>query len=438
MCAAHHKSRRTVVFWKSICMSIGVIILLFAVPEPSNAARILPRPLLIQMEQGYGVVAAVIEKATRVSPAKDYPTYFDVRFKVYEVLAQTVTGGPLPAKAGGTLNLRVSVGYACLVEMWGGGRPLAVGQKYLLTVKYNKKSGEYEHAYGAGAARMVEDFTPQSKTFFAKIHALARLSLTQRLKQCRDLVSKPEADPELRSQALWWVRERVWHGEKDQERQETAKALLLAWNKPTGANSIDFLEELDYALRIVSFSFAESEEREDIWLAHIFAPIPVGPAKQQDEIARKRGAVAYWTLRDFGRTHPKKTGDRLMKELAKADWPVELSLRVAGCLQTIYEEEKEAEPAWERALQSYYPRAIASADGWGLRCLTMNLLDHPHRNKSTMFRTFRPGPATERSLREALERMQKQARTMPQGEAQVAIYDIEEVLEQLKSGQKGK
>jgi hypothetical protein len=397
------------------------------------------------MEQGYGVVAAIVEKATLVPPRKDYPTCFDVRFKVHAVLAQPVTGGALPAKVGNTLELRVSVGYGCLVETWGGaifakdeGGPLAVGKKYLLTVKFNKKTGEYEHAYGTGAARLVKDFIPRSEIFFAKIHALAKLPLSQRLKQCRELVSESKADQDLRSQAVWWMRERVWRGGDEQERKETAKSLLVAWNKPTGTNSIDFLDELDYALRIVSHSFKTSEQRENVWLAHIFAPFPVGPAEEFSLVAHKRGEVAHYKLNDFGRSHPKKIGDRLMKELAKADWPLELSFRVAGCLQTIYEQEKEASPAWEQALQSYYPRAIASAGPWELRCLSMNLLNDSDRNRSGIFHSFRPGPATERSLQQALKRMQRQARALADEQAEVAIRDLEELLQQLNRRKKGK
>jgi hypothetical protein len=426
-------------------MTIGVAFLFFAVPGFSNAARIPPAPLLAQMEQGYGVIAAIVEKATLVPPRKDYPTCFDVRFKVHALLAQPVTGDALPAKVGSTLELRVSVGYGCLVEMWGGGkfakdegRPLAVGKKFLLTVKYDKKTGEYEHAYGTGVAKLVADFTLQSKTFFGKIHALAKLPLAQRLKQCRELVSDSKADPDLRSQALWWVRDRVWLGAKEEERKETAKALLLAWNQPTGTNSIDFLDQLDYALRIVSRSFERSEERENVWLAHIFAPFPVGPAEEFSLVAHKRGEAAHWKLRDFRKSHPKKIANRLMKELAKADWPLELSFCVAGCLQTIYEEEKEPNPAWERALQSYYPRAIGSADPWELRCLAMNLMKYPDRDRSRMFRSFQPGPATEHSLQQALKRMQRQARDLADREAQVAIRDLEKLLQQLNRRIKGK
>jgi hypothetical protein len=102
--------------------AILVAFLFFAVPGFSSAARMGPDPLLAQMEQGYGVVAAIVEKATLVPPRKDYPTCFDVRFKVHAVLAQPVTGGARPAKVGSRLELRVCVGYGCIVEMWGGGK----------------------------------------------------------------------------------------------------------------------------------------------------------------------------------------------------------------------------------------------------------------------------------------------------------------------------
>jgi hypothetical protein len=421
-----------------------IFIALLAAPKFAHAARIGAEPLLIQMDQGYGVIAAVITKTTAV-PFKDgakYPTYYDVQFKVHEIYAQPITGDRFAVKKDNVFDLRIPVGYACLVEdRWLGPSndadredgPLAVGKKYILTLQYDPKEEVYQHAHGAGAARMVKEFTREEKTLIQSARELAATPLPDRLKKSRALVADSAADTNLRLEALAVLRWRIWHDRADvDERKDTARVLLSIWNDKNNEESDYFIDCLDFALRITEPSFEKSTEREDVWLARIFAPINADQPKAREEIGRRRGDLAFFKLTGFGEAHPKKIGDRLVKELANSDWPLELTWRVAGALQTIYEQSPEANETWERALQDYYPPAIDAADEWLLRLLVSNLEIRKHPHDSAEKRNFKPGPRTVKAFEQALARMRSEEDPEKRKENSAAIYHLEKLLKSLK------
>ncbi len=165
-------------------------------------------------EQGYGVIAAVIEKSSAL-PASEF---YEIRFRVEEILAQSVVGERIPAKKGTIVVLRLHVGYGGQIDdvFIGPGMvcpSLAPGTRYILTVKYDKRTGKYEHARGAAGAEKVTSVSPESRKFYRIIQDIASQPADTRVKRCRELVVRTKVDSvveaRLRSTRLAWLTGRV-------------------------------------------------------------------------------------------------------------------------------------------------------------------------------------------------------------------------------------
>ncbi len=76
-------------------------------PGVAHAARMLPEPLLSQFEEGYGIAAAEVVDAKRVTPPDKYPALYDVVFKIHEVAAQPLQGEGFAFKPGDSIMIRL-------------------------------------------------------------------------------------------------------------------------------------------------------------------------------------------------------------------------------------------------------------------------------------------------------------------------------------------
>src|SRR4051812_22019578 len=90
--------------------TIGVALLaaLIVPPGVAYAGRLNSGPLLSQFEQGYGIVAAAVVDAKRVTAPDKYPTLYDVVFKIHEVAAQPLQGEAFAFNPGDSITIRLS------------------------------------------------------------------------------------------------------------------------------------------------------------------------------------------------------------------------------------------------------------------------------------------------------------------------------------------
>jgi hypothetical protein len=286
---------------------LGTVAFLVSMPALAEAASVSPFPTLVHLEQGYGIVAAVVESATAVSAAegRSGQDLYDICFKVHMLMAQTIAGNLLPLKADSTIKLRIAVGYGCELEAqdpvtgWTKkGGSLAAGAKHLLTVKYDRATKSYEHAQGAGAARHVKEFTAEDKALYGKLRAFAALPLGGKLERTRELIAEANADPTLRGAVLAWISWRASHRDNtvdlglaeigEDDFNKVAKVLLALWHKPTGTHSLAFLSSLGYRIGEIRPEFSDSVEERDVWLAYLFAPIRASNDDKFREAVRDR------------------------------------------------------------------------------------------------------------------------------------------------------
>jgi hypothetical protein len=167
----------------------------------------------------------------------------------------------LPIKTGSKLNLRLTLGIGCLIdpilahrkkdEVYQVGAPLAVGAKYVLTIKYDKAANTYEHAQGAGAAYRVKEFTGEDKAVLAKLRAFAALPLKARLERTRKILAEAKPNLPLHNPILGWVHWRKSEGSNvrelglaeisEDEFNEIEKTLLVVWHRPIDTHTLDDL-----------------------------------------------------------------------------------------------------------------------------------------------------------------------------------------------------
>jgi hypothetical protein len=419
------------------------------------------------MRDGYGIVAASVEKATMVktgdSTGSRAPVYV-VQFKVDDILAQPC-GGHIPAKKGGKIELRLTVGYLGQI---GPVEPLDLttdeekpvletGMKFLLTIRYNKKNGVYEHAPGASAAQRIKRVTDEDKAFYGKVREIVALSESKsQVKEWRRLVveAKPKSklDARLRSVALDWLISRaIAHtsntrhepskaarSEMKAELNGTFNALAAVWRKTTSSDDTSQLAKLDYCLAETRPAYKDSAERLDIWLRHLFGPIRAQGPGDVEHVVWSRCVQGSRILRDLRQRHSKFMGPFLVHELGSKNWPMSFRVHIAYELHTLYEYEILADPrVVDRALQSFYPGAIESANASDLRTLLFPFSKLSEDRNRLRLRVFRPTFAFEQLLGRALKRMQADGK---KGDfnREAAILDLKELLEELKEAKKGK
>lgn len=445
-----------------ICQFLALIVLLTIGQGALYAARVIPEPFLIQMEQGYGVIAAVVEKATELPVSekeKNVVRVYDVRFRVEEILAQSIVGGPLPARKGSTIDLRLAVGYGSEIENFcvfstNGSEVLGEGKRYILTVKYNKKNRTYEHARGASAAHGVTSFDPDVRRFYRKIHEIADAPPDGRVKRCRQLLLEATAgssmEAALRCAVLQWLLNRAEKSRDEgrvgpdrptkSEVVETRRLLMRVWTNSTANYIIEDLIDLDYYCRAMVPSFDESAERREVWLKHLFAPIPGGAPADIRARVHERVDRGFFLLSDLAKKQPKLVGLYLVKELNSNNWPMLFRIYIAMQLRRLYEFETNVDPLWEGALQTFYEKAIAVADAEGLSSLASAFSTKPHVSRRGKGRGFKARFSLEESLGKALQRMREEERkaTATRQFIKETIRKIEEVLQDLKKAKEAK
>ena len=109
------KGSRKCALPRAVWIALGLLCVLTRV---GDALRMGPDPMIQQFLQGYGIVAAEVVQADHVvlDPKKRYPAYYDVTFRVREVVAPPIKGDPFPLKRGDTFVVRATMGYACAIE----------------------------------------------------------------------------------------------------------------------------------------------------------------------------------------------------------------------------------------------------------------------------------------------------------------------------------
>lgn len=395
----------------------------FGPAEWARAARFAPRPLLAQLEAGYGVVAAVVVKTSRVSAEGKYPGFDDVVFKIHAVPAQPVDAPPFPLRPGDEFTVRLSVGYACQIEQ----QSLEPGQKYFLILRH-EKDGAYAHADGASAPRNVAAFTTADLELYAQARELVAIPKTQRSGKWLDCIKDAKAPEKLREEAIWGLQTYVWPGSKldPAETQRTIAALRATWSDPSSHLSIDLLDALDYLLRSTGRDFDKSIDRANGWLVHLFAPTP--ELRKDDN---NRDNLAMFRLQELMADHPQETGQRLIVEMFNPNWPPMYRRAISAAVMTGYCRAETPDPSWGPALQMYYSTGLLhESEPFALRMMAVDILSGLKMPNSA--RKFVANAQVRAGLAQAIGRLSSVPRKGPNDiEPTVAISDCQAALRAL-------
>jgi len=401
-----------------------------------------PEPLIVLLQQGYGIVAAEVVEArpVKVEGEHKYPYGYDVTFRVHQVIAQPVKGEPFALKPGERLVVQITVGYGCMIEHWGmpgikgGGRnarrkggPLAAGTRYYLTLERDTTKQAWNHARGASVLRPVERFARERAGEVRGTRALAALPDADRVRRCRELLLARDTQPFLRMQALLETQRRA---DRADERRAILACYWALWDGDKSHLAPRFVDSLDYALRrTVGERFETSAKRRDYWLARFLAPLQSdSPAARHSECIERNNRLTHYIV-ECGKAHPDTIGARLMKELDNPAWPPDIHVIIVRCLLFMSHDVGHVPEAWDAVLQGRLPRLIDRSHGWPLRLLVANL-ERGVRSSSG----FRPGPATLGALERARDRMQKlaDAKDKTDPDANNAAHCIRRFLAALK------
>lgn len=395
-----------------------------------------PDPVLVQLEQGYGVVAVEVVKAERRGPEDEHPARYAVTFTVEEVLADSAAG--LGLKAGVALLVELGVGYAAEVEDYGppdegagkgadrAGGPFAGGAKYYVTIRKNE-TGNFEHATRASAARRVEKFDPDDTRLVARLRELADLPKERRAEAALKVVADPGETEKLRMAAVAALK--YWVGPRQAQRvnrEAILKRMEAIWNDPKAGMSTDLIMATDHLLR-ESTNWEKSDARRRVLLERVFAPFPQEPEARQSAV-RARDQVV-WFLGDYFKHRPEEAATVIIPKLTDEKWPAQFRWRLAGISQLAYQGADVERGEWAEALQAYYPKAIEAADPWVLRLLAGSV---ESGTKAEGKRRFVAGKETRAALARAGERVKRIARE-PGGDpnAVSAVHDVDKALKAL-------
>ena len=316
----------------------------------AHAARVGPRPTLVLMDEGYGVLAAEVSRA-EPSPeprnaaeqyaitfrgsvwygdwnlfARTFADEYDVTFRVRAVYAQPVAGGPFPVGPGDPIRVRLSAGYAAQVE-WNLPHALAPGERFILTVK--RVGGDrYKHADGASAAVGVEAFADADRDRYVGLRELAWVPLADRPARWVAVAADDANSDALRSDVLVALDAHEVRRALTPEQNAAATAGLRAlWNDPRPAFSPDLLDTLDYVLRGTDHpAFVGSADRARVWAARLLAPTPANLRDDND-----RDNLALSMLRDLLASRPQIVGPPSVAALCDARWPEGFPPGRRGC-----------------------------------------------------------------------------------------------------------
>jgi hypothetical protein len=245
-------------------MGVTLVAALLVPPSVASAGRIVPGPLLSQVEEGYGIAAARVVDAKRATPPDKYPTLYDVVFQIHEIAAQPLKGEAFAFNPGDSITIRLSAGYACQIES-DVGLALIKGHCYYLIIR-QKKDGTFEHADGASALRGASGFEPSETQYYARLRALAGEPKDRRLMKWIDIVAKPAESERVRSDVLAGVFKKLWPDAKTADGDGAARTRLRQlWNDPQANLSLALLQQLDHVLRATDREFENSSDRREVW-----------------------------------------------------------------------------------------------------------------------------------------------------------------------------
>ncbi len=398
-----------------------LLIALLALPAAARAARVGPDATLVQLDEGHGILAAEVIRATPTAPPPPgrAADEYDVTFRVRAVYAQPIVGAPFPVGPGGVIQVRLSAGYGGQVEP-DLPQALAPGRRFILTVK--RAGGDrYEHAPGASAAREVEAFADADRDRYARLRELSQVPVADRPARWVAVAADDANADALRSEVLAGLDSReVSRAFTPEQTAAVTAGLRALWNDPRPAFSPDLLYTLDHLLRGTDYrAFVGSADRARVWAARLLDPTPANLRDDND-----RDNLALSMLRELLASRPRIVGPPSVAALADARWPEGFRRAVAAALMIAYESADAPDPSWNPALQAHYARVLASGKPWPVRLAAGDisstaLIKGRHR-------TFRPNLSVRSALRRALADMLAAGETDPN--APSAARDLLEAL----------
>ena len=390
--------------------------------------------MLVQLEQGYAIVAASVVKSEPLPGGPEaFPRAYAVTFTVDDVLSDPAG---IEVKSGDPLPIELRVGYGSVVESWHGtaagdgndsDSPFPLEAKFYLTIRQDQ-AGRFEHAPGAGAACRVEQFEPDQARLIARLATLAALPKERRLDAMLDALTHANQSDDVRMAVLAALRHALWRDQLEPaDRERVIRTITALWSDPGHAHSVQLVNAMDALLRANTRDWKHSETRRRVLLEYIFAPFPQEPDAREAAV-RERDRVV-WFLRDYLAHQPEEAGELVIRQMRDARWPAQFRWRLAGLLQYTYQRSDAHHPAWADALQDYYPQAIDAADPWVLRLIAGSIRDGTKNNAT---RPFIAGPETRHALERSTERMKRLAE-QPSADiqAQNAVYDVARAIEAL-------
>lgn len=342
---------------------VGAVLLVVA---PSNAfgARIGPEPLLIQLEQGYGVVVAEVVDAKPVKFRGKYPALYDIEFKVHEVAAQPLQGEGFAFNPGDSVTIRLSAGYGCQIE-GDVGSVLPNGTCCHLMLR-RTGDGNFEHSKGASAVRSVAKWDASESEFYARLRDLAGEPKDRRLSAWVNVVTKATEPDRLRAAALSGVDKRLWSDPKSADADKAAlTALRTLWNDPQASLSFALMSHLDYVLRGASREFEGSSDRCDVWLKNLLALTP-----EQWKLEAMKNDIDNLThsiLSDLAKRHPDATAERVAAHLNDKKWPAFYRRAMSNGLLTAYQYAVQVDPNWRQPIQTYFIDLMTNGEPFPIR-----------------------------------------------------------------------
>jgi hypothetical protein len=402
---------------------VGIVQIITLLISPAAfAGRSSPLPLLKQFSDGYGMVAAEVVSITPVGHEEPLQRSFEFVFKVKQIIAQPVVGGPFSFTPGDSLSLPLTVGYGSTIE----DSPKA-GDLYFLTIK-RSGAGSFEHADGSGAAHQMKPFTKSEAAFYDRIRSLAAIPKAEQLDRWLAVEQDNTVPDAVRREVLCGIEIPEPWEDKDFPPQNLRKihvSLQRVWNDPGDTHSYWHANSLDFMLTKCDRTFENSVVRLDGWMRQLFARTPENLKNDND-----RDNFAQQQLYRLMDTYPKELGNRLIAEMNNRQWPAEFRLSIAGALLGQILHSEHSQPEWEPALQKLYAELLADSTPWVVRLVTAHI-SRGHVDNNLHKPRFRADADVVRALRNAYSRM-KEIVSHSDGDpnAAVAVHDIEVFLKE--------
>jgi hypothetical protein len=418
--------------------ALACVALLLACGAGLQAARGIPAPLLIQLSNGWTVIAAEVVESRRkpgAEPNEDAP--YTTVLRVVRVLAAPKDVGR-DLVPGARITLDLSYGYAATVEDYGGidpqtGTPDALksGEKFYMSVK-PIGAGRCQHAGGAGAAKWVRQFDPEYEGLVSKVEALARLPEDARYRRCVEIVADAETPDCFRQAALsgiyyWGTR----YPTPDAERAAHTRArtdLLTIWNNPNARMSSDLLLAIDSRLKTVARQDPTwLEGRERVWLEWFLSPLPTTAAERESTLTKRWNTLSLF--REMLLDRPESFAGRLMSTIERQDIHVRLRAALFFALAHGFQLSEFENRSWEVFLQKELPELIEDGDVMTLRALSYFGRQAQEPADHISKRRFIPNEDVARAMERARARLQENPE-LPQSDT--AIIELSNAIETIR------